>query len=132
MERLRQERETFEVRKSQSRWWFGLRFATVVVLLAMALGIFGVATSILLAPDGHSQASIWNAGLALVVDLLALAGTGVAHVLRPATQPALAPVTPRSPGGAGAGAPMSPGGRQGRRPTPRSRTIPPRSIPRSR
>jgi hypothetical protein len=71
VERLRQEREAFDVRKSQSQWSFGLRFATVVVLLVIALGIFGVATSILLAPDAHSKASIRNAGLALVVNLLA-------------------------------------------------------------
>lgn len=48
VEALRQERETFEVRKSQSRWWFALRFATVAVLLTISIGVFLVGTRVLL------------------------------------------------------------------------------------
>lgn len=92
-ERLRQERETFEVRKSQSRWWFALRFATVAVLLVISFGVFAVGTCVLLAPAGYSPAVVMGSGIAMMADLLAMASATFAYVLRPASQPAFGPVT---------------------------------------
>lgn len=93
IERLRQERETFEVRKSQSRWWFRLRFATVAILLAIALGVFVVGTWILLSPGAYSPAVVKGTGIAIMLDLLAIAGATLANTLRPTSQPAFGPVT---------------------------------------
>jgi hypothetical protein len=93
IERLRQERETFEVRKSQSRWWFALRFATVAVLLAIAVGVFVVGVWVLLSPSAYSPAVVKGSGIAIMLDLLAIGGATFAYTLRPASQPAFGPVT---------------------------------------
>lgn len=93
LERLRQERETFEVRKSQSRWWFGLRFATVSVLLAIAVGIFLLGAWVLLSPGRYSPAVMTACGIAMMLDLLAIAGATFTNILPPAAQPAFGPVT---------------------------------------
>ena len=93
IERLRQERETFEVRKSQSRWWFGLRFATVAILLAIAVGVFVVGAWILLFPGTYSPDVVKGSGIAIMLDLLAIAGAAFGYALRPASQVAFGPVT---------------------------------------
>ena len=93
VEALRQERETFEVRKSQSRWWFALRFATVAVLLTISFGVFLVGTRVLLSPSVYSPEVVKGSGVAIMLDLLAIAGATFAYILRPASQPTFGPVS---------------------------------------
>src|SRR4051812_32864809 len=93
IERLRQERETFEVHRAQSRWWFWLRFAVVTVLLTIAVGVFVVGAWILLSPGAYSPAVVKGSGIAIMLDLLAIGSATFAHTLRPASQPAFGPVT---------------------------------------
>lgn len=92
-ERLRQERETFEVQKSQSRWWFGLRFATATTLLALAIGVFGISALIILSPDRYSPDAVLGSGFVMLLDLAALVGAALSALLKPSSQPSLSPVT---------------------------------------
>lgn len=71
-ERLRQERETFNQKKSQDQKWFVVRMAmacTAVVLLPAIAVMSGV---VLLNPDGLPDAVLVSAGAALFVDAFGL------------------------------------------------------------
>ena len=94
-ERLRQERETFAIRKGQSIAWFVLRFATGATLLGIAVGVFAVSAHVLLAPAGYSTGAVVSSAIAMMLDLLAIGGTALIALLKPESQPGLEPVTGR-------------------------------------
>jgi ABC-type uncharacterized transport system permease subunit len=71
-EQLRQERETFDQKKSQDGQWFRLRLAmgwTAVVLLP---AIMAISTWILLHPGSFSREVVTLAASAMLVDALGL------------------------------------------------------------
>jgi uncharacterized membrane protein YqjE len=95
IERLRQERETFEQRKRQEERWFVLRLVmgySAVVLLA---SIMGVSSFILLnAKDFASTPNVaTGAGAALFADVLGLLGGIWKIALNPSFLTKLAPIT---------------------------------------
>lgn len=92
-ERLRQEKETFDIRSSQCRAWFVLRYATMVTLLVISFGVFLVGAYILLWPANYPPEIVAGSGVAIMLDFMSIAGTAITHTLRGKSQPVLAPVT---------------------------------------
>ena len=92
LERLRQERETFNQRKKHDNRWFGLRLAmgiAAVVVLPVVVGVCGY----VLVNGGYSETIQRICAGALVGDVLALVGAVFKIVLNPASITRLAPVT---------------------------------------
>jgi len=94
-ERLRQERESFDVQKKQSERWFAVRMATALILLLMAVGVFVIAAMILLSPAGYSPAIVQSSAVAMMLDLAAIAGTAIIALIKANTQQTLGPVMSR-------------------------------------
>jgi hypothetical protein len=95
LERLRQERETFDQKKLQDSRWFVIRMAmgVVAVLVMPAL----VIVCVLIIIDPHQEATIKGlAASTLLVDILGLVGTIWKVILNPASVTQLTPVTEAS------------------------------------
>lgn len=96
LERLRQERETFDQVKKHDNRWFGLRLAigiVAVVVLPVIVGISGY----VLVDGGYSERIQQICAVALVGDVLALVGAVFKIVLNPASLTRLEPVTEAEP-----------------------------------
>ena len=92
LERLRQERETFDQQKRQDQRWFQLRL--VMGGLAVLVIPTIVVVCIWLLADTHQSSSVKTlASSALLVDVLSLAAAVLKIVLSPASLTRLAPVT---------------------------------------
>lgn len=93
LERLRQERETFNQLKAQEAQWFRLRlgmgYVAVVLLPAVAL----ISSYILYEHKNYTDAVVTIAGAALFTDVLGLIITVWRIVLAPASTRKLSPVT---------------------------------------
>lgn len=92
LERLRQERETFDQQKRQDHRWFQLRLvmggtAVLVIPAVMVICVW------LLADDGQSETVKTLATTALLVDVVSLAVAVWKIVLSPASLTKLEPVT---------------------------------------
>lgn len=92
-ERLRQEREAFNLNKGQSIGWFRLQIATSCVVLFLLVGVAGVSFYILLNGDAFTDLTVGAAAAALFGDVVSLAVIFVRLVLSPAQRPGLAPVS---------------------------------------
>lgn len=93
IERLRQEKETFEQRRAQGERWFSLRLRmgyTAIILLPTIAAISGY---IILNPANYSVATTTAAAAALFVDILGLLAAMWKVVLNPETVTRLDPVT---------------------------------------
>ena len=93
IERLRQEKETFEQRKIQEDKWFSLRLRmgyAAVILLPTVAGISGY---IILNSSNYSVATVTVATSALFVDVLGLMGAIWKVVLNSESVTVLNPVT---------------------------------------
>lgn len=93
IERLRQERETFEEHRKQGARWFLLRllmgYAAAVCLPLVAI----LCAWIILHPDLYNGPTVVAATSALLVDVLGLLIATWKLVLNPGSSPKLAPVT---------------------------------------
>ena len=92
-ERLRQEREAFDLNKGQSIGWFRLQIATSCVVLFLLIGVAGVSCHILLNGDAFTDLTVAAAAAALFGDVVSLAVIFVRLILSPAPRPGLAPVS---------------------------------------
>ena len=100
-ERLRQEREAFDLNKIQSIIWFWLQIVTSAVVLLVLVGVAGVSGYILLHGDRFSTVITGAAAAALFVDMVGLAAIYIRLVLSPTQRPGLTPVCGRPAGRAG-------------------------------
>lgn len=71
-ERLRQERETFNQKKSQDQKWFVVRIAMACIAVVLLPAIAVVSGYVLLNPGGLPDAVLLSAGGAFFVDALGL------------------------------------------------------------
>jgi hypothetical protein len=55
--------------------------------------VFLVGTRVLLSPSVYSPEVVKGSGVAIMLDLLAMAGATFAYILRPASQPTFGPVS---------------------------------------
>jgi hypothetical protein len=93
MEKLRQERETFNQQRMQEQRWFVLRLSMGYSAVALLIAIMAVASYILLRNNSFPVSVITAAGSALFVDVLGLL-VGVWKIaLNPTFLARLAPVT---------------------------------------
>jgi hypothetical protein len=93
IEKLRQERETFNQQRTQEERWFLLRLVMGYSAVVLLIGIMAVASYILLRNDKFPASVIAAAGAALFVDVLGLL-VGVWKIaLNPTFLAKLAPVT---------------------------------------
>lgn len=92
LERLRQERETFDQQKRQDQHWFQLRLVMGGVAVLVIPAVFIVCIWLLADPD-QSPTTKTLAASTLLVDVLSLAAAVWKIVLSPASLTRLAPVT---------------------------------------
>lgn len=93
MERLRQERETFDQRKEQQERWFVLRLRMGYVAAVLLPTIAALSGYIVANPADYSPAAVTAASGALLVDVLGLLGAVWKIVLSPESVTKLSPVT---------------------------------------
>jgi hypothetical protein len=92
LERLRQERETFDQRRKQDHRWFHLRLAMGGMAVLVIPAIVGICVWIL--GDGEQSETVKGlAATALLVDVLSLVAAVWKVVLNPSSLTKLAPVT---------------------------------------
>lgn len=72
-ERLRQEREAFNLNKGQSIGWFRLQIVTSCVVLFLLVGVAGVSVHILLNGAAFPTVTVGAAAAALFGDIVSLA-----------------------------------------------------------
>ena len=96
-ERLRQERETFDLAKAHARRWFGLRLLIGYVSIVLLPVVATVCTYVVVHPTLYSgQITVWATG-ALGADVIGIVWTVLKVVLNPVSMTKLTPVTPPSP-----------------------------------
>lgn len=93
MERLRQERETFDQLKAQEARWFALRLRMGYAAAVMLPAIGSVCTLIILRPEAYTTFTVNTATAALFTDVLGLLAAVWKVVLNASSTPKLSPVT---------------------------------------
>lgn len=100
-ERLRQEREAFDINKAHSKAWFRLQLMIGYVFLAFLLLVGGLCIYALSNSDAFSAPVLICAAVGLLTDLVGLGALAMKVVLTPSKRPTLEPVcritTSRSP-----------------------------------
>lgn len=92
-ERLRQEREAFDLARKQHSRWFSLRLAMGYVCTILLIGIAMVATAILLNRSRYSPGVLAIAATALLTEMAATAFGTFKLVLQRDNAGALRPIT---------------------------------------
>jgi hypothetical protein len=92
-ERIRQEKETFDQRKTQDSQWFILKLVMGFFSVILLAGILVIATYILINNSKFPASVIVSAGGALFVDILGLIISVWKIVLNPNSIARLEPVT---------------------------------------
>ena len=92
-ERLRQERVTFEQRKSHDQLWFMLRLTMSITAITLLSAIMVVATYIIIHHETFPGFLVSAAGIALFTDVLGLLVAVWKIVLNPESVTKLEPVT---------------------------------------
>lgn len=93
IERLRQERETFDQRKQQEDRWFSLRLRMGYVAVVLLPAVAAVSAYIVINPSAYSATAVTTATGTLFVDVLGLFAAVWKVVLKPESITKLAPVT---------------------------------------
>ena len=93
IERLRQERETFDQMKAHEERWFALRLRMGYVAAVMLPAIGAVSSLIVLRPEAYTSFTITTATAALFTDVLGLLVAVWKVALNPSSIPKLSPVT---------------------------------------
>ena len=93
VEALRQQAETFDLRKKHENSWFLLRSVMGWVSVVLIAGIMIVSGYILVNSQVYSEKVVIGALVALFVDILGLAGTVWKIVLNPSFVTKLEPIT---------------------------------------
>jgi len=93
VEQLRQERDTFELRKAQEVRWFQLKLVMGYAAVALVIAVMFIAGYVLLGPRMFSPTVVNMAATALLVDVLGLFAAVWKIVLNPSSGTRLAPVT---------------------------------------
>jgi len=93
MERLRQEKVTFNQLKAQSERWFSLRLTMGYIAVILLPTIAALSGYIILNPQYYSATALTTASSALFVDVLGLLVAVWKVVLNPESVSKLAPVT---------------------------------------
>lgn len=92
-ERLRQEAETFEELKHQSRQWFRLKLAVGITSIAALVAVLVLCGYVILTPDKFPPGVYWIAVVGLLGDILAVSTLVWKVILAPEGKATLAPVT---------------------------------------
>lgn len=92
-ERLRQEGETFEELKRQSRQWFMLKLAVGVTSIVALVAILGLCGYVILTPTSFPPSTYWVATVGLLGDILGISTLVWKVILAPEAKAALSPVT---------------------------------------
>lgn len=93
IERLRQERETFDQRKAQEDRWFALQLRMGYVAVVLLPSVAVLSGYIVWSPGGYPASAVTAASAALFVDVLGVLGTVWKVVLKPVPSTKLMPVT---------------------------------------
>lgn len=93
IERIRQERETFNQRKKQDSQWFVLKLIMGFFSIILLAGILLFSVYVLLNNDDYPSSVVNSAGVALFVDILGLIISVWKIVLNPNSITKLEPVT---------------------------------------
>ncbi|WP_286267026.1 hypothetical protein [Thalassotalea atypica] len=97
IERLRQERETFNHQLAQSDRWFILRLIMGYVAVILLPTVAAICGYMILNPTEYSSTSITAASGALFVDVLGLLGAVWKVVLNPESVSKISPVSSSKP-----------------------------------
>lgn len=93
-ERLRQERETFDLAKRHADRWFGLRLGMGYAGIVLMETVVAVCIWVILNPDIYGAASVHWAMAVLCVDVLGQVAIILRFVMSRGAVKRLAPVTP--------------------------------------
>lgn len=93
IERLRQERETFDLNKAHAERWFALRLRMGYIAVVLLPSIAAVCGFIVLNPGSYSGTAVTAASGTLFVDMVGLVGAVFKVVLTQSSVVKLAPVT---------------------------------------
>ena len=93
MERLRQERETFEQRKRHENLWFNLRLAMGFSSIGLLAAIMVVSTVVIFNNKNFPSSIVTSCGIALFTDVLGLLIAVWKIVLNPKSITSLGPVS---------------------------------------
>jgi len=93
IERLRQERETFDQMKAHEERWFALRLRMGYAATVMLPAIGAISALIVLRPEAYTAATVNIATGVLFTDVLGLLVSVWKVVLNPSSMPKLSPVT---------------------------------------
>ncbi len=94
LERLRQERESFDLNKGQHSGWFRVQMVTICVVLALLVGVAIMCAFIILNAVQFTAVAVGAAAAALFGDIVTLGVILVRLVLSPQKRPSLEPICP--------------------------------------
>ena len=93
LERIRQERETFDQRKKHEKLWFNLRLILGYLSILVLAAILIVSSIIIFDNKNYPPSLVTSAGIALFADILGLIVTVWKVVLNPEFSTKLEPVS---------------------------------------
>lgn len=92
-ERLRQEREAFNLNKGQSIGWFWVQMITAITVLLILVGVGALCGFVVLHPERFDNTAMGIAVAGLLAELASVITIYVRAVMSPAHRTALMPVT---------------------------------------